>query len=199
MPWTPTSFFAIRDANGEQLRTIDTFLDMGKAHRRARPAGAPGHGRRDAVGEHDRGGPRRRRAVRRPLRRAQRARRPRPAVHDADRAGARTSSPGCPASTAPAPTATARGAPTPTPSAPASSARRTCRSTIRRDWVMNANDSYWLPNPEQPLEGYAADHRLRAVRAHAAHPDGRPLRHGRAGQGQGSARPACAASSTRTG
>src|SRR5689334_22670584 len=31
MNWTPLSFFAIRDANGEQLRTIDTFLDMGKA------------------------------------------------------------------------------------------------------------------------------------------------------------------------
>jgi acyl-homoserine-lactone acylase len=27
--------------------------------------------------------------------------------------------------------------------------------TIRRDWVINANDSYWLPNPEQPLEGFA--------------------------------------------
>jgi acyl-homoserine-lactone acylase len=26
---------------------------------------------------------------------------------------------------------------------------------VRRDWVMNANDSYWLPNPAQPLEGYA--------------------------------------------
>src|ERR1700712_841672 len=31
MNWTPTSFFAIRDATGEQLRTIDTFLEMGKA------------------------------------------------------------------------------------------------------------------------------------------------------------------------
>src|SRR5690242_16867931 len=31
MGWTPLSFFAIRDANGEQLRTIDTFLNMGKA------------------------------------------------------------------------------------------------------------------------------------------------------------------------
>jgi acyl-homoserine-lactone acylase len=31
MGWTPLSFFAIRDANAEQLRTIDTFLDMGKA------------------------------------------------------------------------------------------------------------------------------------------------------------------------
>ncbi len=25
---------------------------------------------------------------------------------------------------------------------------------IRSDWVANANDSYWLPNPEQPLEGF---------------------------------------------
>lgn len=31
MGWSPVSFFAIRDANGEHLRTIDTFLDMGKA------------------------------------------------------------------------------------------------------------------------------------------------------------------------
>jgi acyl-homoserine-lactone acylase len=28
-------------------------------------------------------------------------------------------------------------------------------STFRKDWVINANDSYWLPNPEQPLEGFA--------------------------------------------
>jgi acyl-homoserine-lactone acylase len=27
--------------------------------------------------------------------------------------------------------------------------------TIRRDWVVNANDSHWLPNPDEPLEGYA--------------------------------------------
>jgi acyl-homoserine-lactone acylase len=27
--------------------------------------------------------------------------------------------------------------------------------TVRRDWVVNANDSYWLPKPEQPLEGFA--------------------------------------------
>lgn len=28
-------------------------------------------------------------------------------------------------------------------------------SVVRQDWVMNANDSYWLPNPASPLEGYA--------------------------------------------
>ncbi|MGH3357133.1 MAG: penicillin acylase family protein, partial [Nocardioidaceae bacterium] len=27
--------------------------------------------------------------------------------------------------------------------------------TVRRDWVMNANDSHWLPNPEERLEGFA--------------------------------------------
>ncbi|HEX8780591.1 MAG TPA: penicillin acylase family protein, partial [Nocardioides sp.] len=31
MPWTPASVWSIRDANGEHLRTIDTFLEMGKA------------------------------------------------------------------------------------------------------------------------------------------------------------------------
>lgn len=31
MPWGPASVWAIRDANAEHLRTIDTFLEMGKA------------------------------------------------------------------------------------------------------------------------------------------------------------------------
>ena len=31
MPWSPASVWSIRDANGEHLRTIDTFLEMGKA------------------------------------------------------------------------------------------------------------------------------------------------------------------------
>ncbi len=29
-------------------------------------------------------------------------------------------------------------------------------SIVSRDWVMNANDSYWLPNPDTKLEGYAS-------------------------------------------
>ena len=48
MPWGPGSFFAIRDANAEHLRTIDTFLEMGKAtdvqdllSRQDRAAGMP--------------------------------------------------------------------------------------------------------------------------------------------------------------
>ena len=27
--------------------------------------------------------------------------------------------------------------------------------TVRDDWVINANDSHWLPNPDEPLEGFA--------------------------------------------
>jgi acyl-homoserine-lactone acylase len=27
--------------------------------------------------------------------------------------------------------------------------------TFRKDWVVNANDSYWLPNPKQRVEGFA--------------------------------------------
>jgi acyl-homoserine-lactone acylase len=48
MPWSPASLWAIRDANGEHLRTIDTFLEMGKAtdvqdllRRQDRAAGMP--------------------------------------------------------------------------------------------------------------------------------------------------------------
>ena len=39
--------------------------------------------------------------------------------------------------------------------AAASSGPATCPYAIRRDWVANANDSYWLPNPDERLEGYA--------------------------------------------
>ena len=37
----------------------------------------------------------------------------------------------------------------------ASSARATCRTCSARDYVTNSNDSYWLSNPQQPLEGFA--------------------------------------------
>jgi acyl-homoserine-lactone acylase len=31
---------------------------------------------------------------------------------------------------------------------------RNLPDVVRKDWVMNANDSYWLPNPKSRLEGY---------------------------------------------
>ena len=57
MPWSPTSFFAMRDANAEQLRTLDTFPNMGKAHDVRDLLAAQDTRRRHAVGEHDRGRP----------------------------------------------------------------------------------------------------------------------------------------------
>ena len=32
---------------------------------------------------------------------------------------------------------------------------RNLPEAFRRDWVANANDSYWLPNPDERLEGFA--------------------------------------------
>ena len=163
-----------------------------------RPARAPGQGRRHAVGEHHRGRPRRQRAVRRPLGRAQRPQRPGPEVHDADRPGALPGGRPARPRRHPRRRATATGAPTPTPSAPASSGRRTCRDRPQR--LGDERQRLLLAaQPGAEARGLRADHRLREVPAHPAHPDGRPLRHRRAGEGQDQPDARCAASSTRTG
>jgi acyl-homoserine-lactone acylase len=154
MNWTPTSFFAIRDANGEQLRTIDTFLDMGRAT-----------GVRDLLARQDRGGGM-------------------PWVNTtaADRAGNALYADH---SVVPnVSNAKAQQCMTPIghvlfqvaglPALDGTRASGDCAwgtdtdaqrpgifgpanlpATVRRDWTMNANDSYWLPNPAQKLEGYA--------------------------------------------
>jgi acyl-homoserine-lactone acylase len=155
MPWTATSFWAIRDANAEQLRTIDTFLDMGKARNV-----------RDLLKRQDAGGGM-------------------PWVNTtaADRAGhvlyadhsvvpnvsnalvARCLTP----------TGRLLNSFAGLPGLDGSRADSSCTwgtdadaerpgifgphhlpSVVRRDWVTNANDSYWLPNPKSPLEGYAS-------------------------------------------
>ena len=77
------------------------------------------------------------------------------AVHDPDRRGARPARRPARPRRHPGARAAAPGAPTPTPSGPGIFGPKNLPSEIRRDWVMNANDSYWLPNPKQPLEGYA--------------------------------------------
>ena len=41
MPWSPTSVFALRDANAEQLRTLDTFHNYGQGPQRARTCSPP--------------------------------------------------------------------------------------------------------------------------------------------------------------
>jgi acyl-homoserine-lactone acylase len=154
MGWTPLSFFAIRDANGEQLRTIDTFLDMGRAT-----------SVRDLLRRQDRGGGM-------------------PWVNTiaADRAGnvlyadhsvvpnvsnalankcmtvigrltyQVAGLPGLDGTRADGACAwgTDKDAERPGIFGPSN-----LPAEVRTDWVVNANDSYWLPNPKQPLEGYA--------------------------------------------
>jgi acyl-homoserine-lactone acylase len=154
MPWSQTSFFAMRDANAEQLRTVDTFFEMAKAHdvssllaAQDRAAGMPwvntiaadraGHA---LYADHS--------VV--------------PNVPDALVQRCQT------------PTGVATNRLAGLPILDGTRARSDCAwqtdadaqrpgifgpshlpKEVRRDWVVNANDSYWLPNPKQPLEGYA--------------------------------------------
>lgn len=153
--WTTKSFWAIRDANAEQLRTIDTFLNMGKAR-----------SVRDLLKRQDAGGGM-------------------PWVNTtaADRAGHvlyadHSVVPNVSNALANAcMTATGRllNGVAGLPGLDGTRADSTCAwgtdkdaerpgifgphhlpSVVRRDWVTNANDSYWLPNPKSPLEGYAS-------------------------------------------
>lgn len=158
MGWSAASFFALRDANAEQLRTVDTFLDMGKATNV-----------RDLLRRQDAAGGM-------------------PWVNTtaADRSGRvvyadHSVVPNVPNSmTLPMPL----GCLTPVgavlfqvaglPGLDGTRADTACAwktdqdasrpgifgpknlpAAYRRDWVANANDSYWLPNPAQRLEGFA--------------------------------------------
>jgi acyl-homoserine-lactone acylase len=158
MGWRPDSFFAIRDANAEQLRTIDTFLDMGAAKNV-----------KDLIERQDRAGGM-------------------PWVNTtaADRFGDvvyadHSVVPNVPDSmTTPgpeyclSPVGQALFQLAGLPGLDGTRAESDCKwrtdedasrpgifgpknlpITYRTDWVANANDSYWLPNPEQRLEGFA--------------------------------------------
>ena len=154
MGWTPLSFFALRDANGEQLRTIDTFLEMGRAT-----------DVRDLLARQDAAGGM-------------------PWVNTtaADRSGdvlyadhsvvpnvsddlaAVCMTPigrvlqhlaGLPALDGTFADSACRWGTDADAARPGIFGPSHLPVTVRRDWVMNANDSYWLPNPDQRLEGYA--------------------------------------------
>ena len=154
MGWTPLSFFAIRDANGEQLRTIDTFMSMAKAHNV-----------HQLLRKQDAGGGM-------------------PWVNTiaADRAGnvlyadhsvvpnvsntlaAKCRTPiglvinqvaGLPVLDGARADGACKWGTDADAERPGILGSKNLPAEFRTDWVMNANDSYWLPNPKQPLTGYA--------------------------------------------
>ena len=154
MSWTPASFFALRDANAEHLRTIDTFHNMAKAGNV-----------RELLAAQDRG-----------------AGMPWVNTIAADRAGNvlyadHSVVPNVPndlAEQCMTPTGRALFEVAGLPGLDGTRASGDCAwrtdadatrpgifgpknlpHTFRKDWVVNANDSYWLPNPEQRLEGFA--------------------------------------------
>ena len=155
MGWTPISLFAMRDANGEHLHTIDSFLDMGKA---------------STVGE---------------LLDAQDNSAGIPWVNTiaTDRAGNALYADHSVVPNVPESMVTACITPigritkllAGLPVLDGTRARSSCAwkndadaqrpgifgpshlpDATRRDWVANANDSYWLPNPNERLEGFAS-------------------------------------------
>jgi acyl-homoserine-lactone acylase len=154
MWWTPTTVWAIRDANGEQLRTIDTFLDMGKARNV-----------RDLLRRQDRAGGM-------------------PWVNTtaADRRGnvlyadhsVVPNVPNSVAQTCMTPVGLVLNTVAGLPGLDGTLAKSTCAwrtdadasrpgilgpknlpDVVRRDYVMNANDSFWTPNASVRLEGFA--------------------------------------------
>jgi acyl-homoserine-lactone acylase len=154
MNWTPTSFFAIRDANGEQLRTVDTFLNMGKAT-----------SAKDLLARQDQGGGM-------PWVNTTAADRDGNALYADHSVVPNVSNalaqkcmtpvgrvlfqvaglPGLDGTRATADCAWGTDADA---QRPGILGPKNLPSAVRRDWVMNSNDSYWLPNPAQKLEGFA--------------------------------------------
>ncbi|GAA3647371.1 N-acyl homoserine lactone acylase QqaR [Nocardioides ginsengisoli] len=155
MGWSPTSFWAIRDANAEHLRTIDTFLGMGEAT-----------SARDLLRRQDAGGGM-------------------PWVNTtaADRRGEvlyadhsvvpnvpdalvnRCLTPvglllktvaGLPGLNGLLADGACAWGTDPDAQRPGILGPSHLPAVVRRDWVMNANDSYWTPNDKVRLEGYAS-------------------------------------------
>jgi acyl-homoserine-lactone acylase len=154
MGWTPISVFAMRDANGEHLRTIDSFLDMGKASTVGELLAAQDHG----------------------------AGIPWVNTIAADRSGNALYAdhsvvpnvPNSLVSKCITPIGRVTKLLAGLPVLNGTRAQSGCAwkndadaqrpgvfgpshlpDTTRRDWVANANDSYWLPNPNKRLEGFA--------------------------------------------
>ena len=154
MPWLPTSFFALRDANAEHLRTVDTFLQMGKARNV-----------RDLLAKQDAAGGM-------PWVNTTAADRFGDAVyadhsvvpHVTNEMVQRCATPvglvlfelaGLPGLDGTRAGSDCAWGTDEDASRPGIFGDSNLPEAYRRDWVGNANDSYWLPNPKQKLEGYA--------------------------------------------
>ncbi|THI95550.1 acylase [Nocardioides sp.] len=153
MGWTPASFWAIRDANAEHLRTIDTFLGMGEAT-----------SSRDLLARQDAGGGM-------PWVNTTAADRHGDVLyadhsvvpHVTDEMASRCMTvvglllktvarlPGLNGTLADGP---CKWGSDPDAQRPGILGPAKLPDVVRRDWVMNANDSYWTPNDRVRLEGY---------------------------------------------
>ncbi|CAN5117301.1 N-acyl homoserine lactone acylase QqaR [soil metagenome] len=154
MPWSAASVWAIRDANGEQLRTIDTFLDMGKATnvrdllRRQDKAGGMPWVNTTAADRHgnvlyaDH-------SVVPNVSNEMKNRCLTPVGLLVDQLA------GLPGLDGTFADSSCTWGTDSDAQRPGIFGPKNLPQTIRRDWVMNANDSYWLPNPAEKLEGYA--------------------------------------------
>jgi acyl-homoserine-lactone acylase len=154
MAWSPVSFFALRDANAEHLRTIDTFHEMARATNV-----------RTLLAAQDRG-----------------AGMPWVNTIAADRSGTTLYADHSVVPNVPdelvnrclTPVGAVLFQLAGLPALDGTRASGECAwrddadaqrpgifgpgnlpTTYREDWVVNANDSHWLPNPEERLEGFA--------------------------------------------
>lgn len=153
MGWTPLSFWAIRDANAEHLRTIDTFLDMGKAKNV-----------RDLLRRQDAGGGM-------PWVNTTAADRNGDALyadhsvvpHVTNAMALRCTTPvglvlnlvaGLPGLNGALADGACKWGTDPDAQRPGILGDRNLPDVVTRTWVMNANDSFWTPNDKIRLEGY---------------------------------------------
>jgi acyl-homoserine-lactone acylase len=153
MGWLPTSFWAIRDANAEHLRTIDTFLNMGEAT-----------SVRDLLRRQDLGGGM-------PWVNTTAADRNGDALyadhsvvpHVTDDMALRCMTPvglvldqvaGLPGLNGALADGMCKWGTDPEAQRPGVFGDSHLPDVVTRDWVMNANDSYWAPSDTIRLEGY---------------------------------------------
>jgi acyl-homoserine-lactone acylase len=152
--WTPVSFFALRDANAEHLRTVDTFLQMGKARtvrdllRKQDTAGGMPWVNTTAA---DRNGD---------VVYADHSVVPHVSNDKVDRCATPTGRvlftlAGLPGLDGTRATSDCNWGTDADASRPGIFGPKNLPAAFRKDWVANANDSYWLPNPKQRLEGFA--------------------------------------------